>query len=148
MHIQFTHFAPCFAVIAIAVCIQPLQSSTPPPAPMQVPALTDIHETTPTCDFSVDGKKYTAKTLIEEPGGSGSFMYVAVFFPEGKAIQRSNQILLGDRVAVRMITFENGLLCVEYMDRRENETFGDDPTLPVKKYFRWNRGKLEESRPR
>src|SRR5437762_6515471 len=50
-------------------------------------------------DIDGDGRDDVAVVLVHEPGGSGSFTYVAVVLNASTGVKATNTVLIGDRVA-------------------------------------------------
>ena len=82
-------------------------------------------------DLNADGFDDAALFLVHEPGGSGTFFYIAVALkdPEtGQAIG-TNAVLLGDRVAPQNFSIYKGEVKVNYADRYPWESFTIRPSV-------------------
>ncbi|MEE4263993.1 MAG: hypothetical protein V2I56_14985, partial [Desulfobacteraceae bacterium] len=55
-------------------------------------------------DLNGDGRDDAALFLVYDPGGSGTFYYVATAITRDGIFQGTNAVLLGDRIAPRTIT--------------------------------------------
>jgi hypothetical protein len=89
-------------------------------------------------DLDGDGIDDYAMLISQETGGSGTFYYVAVGLVDkslGKVLG-TNSILLGDRIAPKNISISNGLIVVNYADRKTGEPMSTQPSVGVTKTFR------------
>lgn len=89
-------------------------------------------------DLDGDGIDDYAMLISQEGGGSGTFYYVAVGLADnisGK-ILGTNSIFLGDRISPQNISVNNGVILVNYADRKEGEPMSTQPSVGVSKYFR------------
>jgi|GEM_PF-1512415 len=69
-------------------------------------------------------------------GGSGTFYYVVVALQNAAGrYNGSNAVLLGDRVAPQTSEVRNGILIVNYADRKPGEPFTSQPSVGVSKYI-------------
>lgn len=83
--------------------------------------------------------------LTQETGGSGVFYYVAAALGEGKSgIVGLNAVFLGDRIAPQTTEIKNGLVVVNFADRRSDEPMTAQPTVGVTKYFKVIDNELKE----
>ncbi len=73
--------------------------------------------------------------LIQQPGGSGTFYYVASTYTTEDGYQGSNAILLGDRIKIKSIMIFDEVITVDYLDRGENEAMAVEPTVEVSRQF-------------
>jgi hypothetical protein len=64
-------------------------------------------------DLDGDGVPETALVLTSEPGGSGSFVYLAIAAWRGDRVVNLATTLLGDRVRVRSLKIAGGKLLVD-----------------------------------
>lgn len=89
-------------------------------------------------DLDGDGIDDYAMLISQEGAGSGTFYYVAVGLADkdsGK-ILGTNSIFLGDRIAPQNISVSNGVILVNYAERRTGEPMTAQPSVGVSKYFR------------
>ena len=89
-------------------------------------------------DFNGDGWKEAALLLTSQPGGSGTFFYVAVI-GKNKSSQKfvaTNAILLGDRIAPQNVELHGSNIVVNYADRKPGEPMSTQPSVGVTKTFR------------
>ncbi|MFA6365545.1 MAG: hypothetical protein WCW78_04075, partial [Candidatus Paceibacterota bacterium] len=71
-------------------------------------------------DLNGDGKEDMALMLVQNPGGSGTFYYVAAAI-NNDGVKGTNAILLGDRIAPQNISIKNGQIMANYADRNPRE---------------------------
>ena len=81
--------------------------------------------------------------IATEPGGSGTFYYVAVAELDGGAYTGSAGLLLGDRIAPGRVTFADGIVTVDYAERRPGEPMSAQPTVTTSKRFVYRNGVLQ-----
>jgi hypothetical protein len=86
-------------------------------------------------DLNRDGKTDAAVVLMQDPGGSGTFYYIAAAVNVNGQAQGTNAILLGARIALRTVRIVSGQIIVTYADRKPSEPFAAKPTVPVTKRF-------------
>jgi hypothetical protein len=93
-------------------------------------------------DLDGDGIADAAVTLIEIPGGSGIFTYLAAVLDDHGAAKPLASILLGDRISVTSITVVGGVVQAAWLDRAAGEPMSATPRTPVRKAFAVRDGKL------
>jgi len=86
-------------------------------------------------DIDGDGRDDVAVVLIHEPGGSGSFSYLAVVLNASTGAKATNAVLVGDRVAGQAVHLDGKTVIVDYLDRRAGEAFAVAPSVPTTKRF-------------
>ena len=86
-------------------------------------------------DLDGDGRDDVAAVLVHEPGGSGSFTYVAVVLNPTSGAKATNALLIGDRVAGQAVRLEGKTVVIDYLDRRAGEAFTVAPSVPTTKRF-------------
>src|SRR5438445_9410736 len=86
-------------------------------------------------DVDGDGRNDVAVVLIHEPGGSGSFTYVAVVLNASTGAKATNTVLIGDRVAGQAVRLDGKTIVIDYLDRRAGEAFSVAPSVPTTKRF-------------
>jgi hypothetical protein len=98
-------------------------------------------------DLDGDGHKDTAILLIHDPGGSGTFFYVAGALIIDGTFRGTNAVLLGDRITPPDLQIHNGILIARYADRGHGEAMGATPTIQMAKYLVLKDAKLESIVP-
>ncbi len=96
-------------------------------------------------DLNGDGLSDVVFLVTREGGGSGMFFYLAVALATDDGYQGTNAIFLGDRIAPQNTRIEDGLISVNYADRKPGDPFSVQPSLGVSRYFRISAGQLVES---
>lgn len=104
-------------------------------------------------DINKDGQDDAAVFIVQNPGGSGTFYYVAAALNENGVYRGTNAIHLGDRIAPQNINIAKnpsdnlyGIVVVNYADRNPGEPMSEQPSLGVSKYLIIKNGKLVENR--
>lgn len=95
-------------------------------------------------DLNNDGKTDSAVLLARSGGGSGTFIYLAVYVSGPVNYKGSNAIFIGDRISPESISISNGVVTLHYLDRGEQEPMSAEPTLENTKQFVYKNGTLEE----
>jgi hypothetical protein len=90
-------------------------------------------------DLNDDGREDVAFLLTYEPGGSGTFFYVAAALNTPDGYAGSEAFLLGDRIAPQSTNIDEGLtargtyrqnvIVVNYADRLPGEPFTTSPSI-------------------
>ena len=86
-------------------------------------------------DMNGDGKNDAAVFLVQDGGGSGTFYYVAVALSTSTGTVGTNAIFLGDRIAPDTMQIANGMVVVNYADRKAGDPMSVSPSLGVSKYL-------------
>jgi hypothetical protein len=94
-------------------------------------------------DLDGDGDQDAVVIIASEPGGSGTFYYLAVAELDGGAYRGSAAVLLGDRIAPQSVTFADGVVTVEYAERRPGEPMSTPPSVATTKRFVYRNGVLQ-----
>jgi hypothetical protein len=76
-----------------------------------------------------DGYKDAAVLMFHDPGGSGSFYYVAVALNVNQHFQGTNAVLLGDRIVPNEIKIGSGSVKVKFVDRHPKESMSTTPSI-------------------
>ena len=98
-------------------------------------------------DLDDDGDEDAALILVYDPGGSGTFYYIAATLNENGVYRGTNAVLLGDRVAPHDVAIRNGVVVANYADRRPEELMAALPSIGKSKYLTLNGAILVEIRP-
>jgi hypothetical protein len=69
-------------------------------------------------DLNEDGNMNAALLLVHQPGGSGTFYYVAAALNANGTFRGTNAVLLGDRIAPQTTEILDGVVIANYADRR------------------------------
>ena len=88
-----------------------------------------------------------ALILTYDPGGSGTFYYVAAALDVNGIILGTRAILLGDRVAPKNISVRNGVIVANYANRTLGEPMAVPPSVGASKYLVLDRNMLKEITP-
>jgi len=96
-------------------------------------------------DLNGDGHEDAALILVHDPGGSGTFCYVAAAIAGKGNYQGTDAILLGDRVAPRAIQIRDGVIIVDYADRRPDESMASLPSIAKTMYLKLKAGRLQSA---
>lgn len=137
---------PCNATYMIegtAITLTDGKSEVEVPGSAAKRLTTLLDEWTAYGDVTDDGKTDTAAILLDQPGGTGSFYYLAVL--PGPATDHPvslEAVLLGDRIRMQKVTVAGGKVTVEYLDRKPDEPMTTPPSVKVTKSFTVREGQL------
>lgn len=92
-----------------------------------------------------EGNPDAALILAHDPGGSGTFYYVAAALNVNGGYLGTRAILLGDRVALQNVSVRNGVIVVNYADYRLGEPMTTSPSVVKSKYLVLERNVLKET---
>lgn len=95
-------------------------------------------------DLDGDGREDAALTLIDSPGGTGTFFYVVAALNKPEGAKGTNAIFLGDRIAPQTLEIRNGLAIINYADRKPDEPMTAQPSVGVSRYAIVKGGKLTD----
>jgi hypothetical protein len=84
-------------------------------------------------------QRATVVLLNDEPGGSGSYDYVAVVMPDGHSVPA---VLLGDRIRPESVVVENNMIVVTFLDRAADAPMSDAPSVKTVRRFGLQGGHL------
>jgi len=98
-------------------------------------------------DLNNDDIGDSAFLLTQNNGGSGTFYYVAAFISEDNKFTGTNAIFIGDRIAPQSTEFRDGMIIVNYADRKVEESYTTAPSVGVSKYYKVINNKLIEAVP-
>lgn len=96
-------------------------------------------------DIDGDGDEDAALLLVRDPGGSGTFYYVAAAFNTGGGYQGTNAVFLGDRIAPHLVEISEGRIIANYAERKPGEPISARPSVGQSKYLTVSGGELVES---
>lgn len=97
-------------------------------------------------DLNDDRKDDAAVCLINSPGGSGTFYYIAAAIKDAntKSYKGTNMVLLGDRIQLSKISIENRIITVVYNARKPGEPMAVTPTVTITRKFLVDNGSVKE----
>lgn len=81
-------------------------------------------------DIDGDGDSDAVLFLVQDPGGSGTFYYVAAALKVPGGYRGSAAVLIGDRITPRRLDLLHGVVVVDYLERAPGEPMAATPTLP------------------
>jgi hypothetical protein len=93
-------------------------------------------------DVNGDGMSDAAVILVQTGAGSGTFYYAAVALATSTSSGSgtdgtvgTNAILLGDRIAPDTTQIENGIITINYADRKPTDPMSTSPSVGISKYL-------------
>ena len=89
-----------------------------------------------TGDLNGDGAQDAAVVLVANPGGSGTFTYLAAVVNRNGAAEPIASVFLGDRIIVKSLAIESGKIFATLLTRKPNEPMAAKPTVEVKRMFK------------
>ncbi len=91
-------------------------------------------------DLNGDGREDSIFFLTHQPGGSGTFYYVAAALQIESGYVGSEAVFVGDRIAPQSINTEteNGAIAVNYADRKPGESFAVKPSVGQTLWLRFD----------
>ena len=95
-------------------------------------------------DLNSDGVSDIAFVLTQDTGGSGVFYYVVAALKTDTGYVGTNGVFLGDRIAPQTTEIKDGVLTVNYADRKPGEPMVAQPTVGQSKYLQVVNGMLKE----
>jgi hypothetical protein len=98
-------------------------------------------------DLDGQGDMDVALLLVHDPGGSGTFYYVAAALNRDDSYIGTNAVLLGDRIAPQDVKIRNGVVVANYTDRRPEEPMSVSPSVGKSKYLILKKDELAEIKP-
>ncbi|MFA5086649.1 MAG: hypothetical protein WC468_03650 [Candidatus Paceibacterota bacterium] len=95
-------------------------------------------------DLDSDGTDDYVMILARNSGGSGTFYYLVAGLSSKNGIVGTNGILLGDRIAPENISITDGMILINYAERKPDDPFTAQPSVGVSKYLIVKDGQLIE----
>jgi hypothetical protein len=95
-------------------------------------------------DLNGDSADDVAFILTQDTGGSGTFFYVAAALHTDIGFYGTNAVLLGDRIAPQTTEIHDGVITVNYADRKPGEPMTARPSVGVSRSFRIEHDRLVE----
>ena len=96
-------------------------------------------------DLNGDGAKDAAVTLVADPGGSGTFTYLAAVINQEGVARPIASVFLGDRIVVKSLAIQSGEIVVTLLTRKPDEPMAAEPTVEVTRKFRLQGDELVEA---
>jgi hypothetical protein len=93
-------------------------------------------------DVDGDGRPDTVVVLIYQPGGSGTFFYVAALLNVTGGVTTTPAVLLGDRIKVTGVKLDGRTIVVDAVDRTAGQPLSESPSVASTKRFVVDRGAL------
>jgi hypothetical protein len=97
-------------------------------------------------DVNGDGLEDAVVTLVVDPGGSGTFTYLALVLNQAGKPKPLAAVLLGDRIIVKSLALQNGDVQVTLLTRKPDEPMSTEPTVELKRIFNLQGDQLVESK--
>ncbi len=107
------------------------------------PTLTLVDELVARGDLDGNGRHDAAVLLVENSGGSGSFVYLAAVLDREGAAVNAGTVLLGDRVSLRELRIADGVIIAETLVHASDDAM-PRPTHKRRVGFAWRSGSLVE----
>jgi len=98
-------------------------------------------------DLDRDGDDDAVVVIIYDPGGSGTFYYIAAAINQNGSYRGTAGYLLGDRIIAQFVKFSNGLVVAHYLDRRPADPMSAPPSVRTAIQLRLTDGKLSPLKP-
>ena len=105
--------------------------------------VTTLTDKRATGDVDGDGRADTIVVLTQQPGGTGTFYYVAVLLNGTTGVTATPATLLGDRIAVNALRLDGTTIAVDLLERASGQPFTASPSVSVTKKFAVASGALE-----
>jgi hypothetical protein len=93
-------------------------------------------------DLDHDGDEDAVVVILYDPGGSGTFYYIAAAINHNGSYKGTAGYLLGDRIIAQFVKFHGGLVQAHYLDRRPGQPMSAPPTVRKMIQMRFTDGKL------
>ena len=97
-------------------------------------------------DVNGDGLEDAVVTLVVDPGGSGTFTYLAVVLNQAGKPKPLAAVLLGDRIIVKSLALQNGNVQVTMLTRKPDEPMSTEPTVEVMRIYNLKGDQLVEAK--
>jgi len=98
-------------------------------------------------DVDGDGRPDTVVVLIYQPGGSGTFFYVAALLNAIGGVTTTPAVVLGDRIKVTGVKLDGRTIMVDVLDRTAAQPMTESPSIASTKRFVIDGGALVASKP-
>ena len=98
-------------------------------------------------DLDHDGDDDAVVVIVYDPGGSGTFYYIAAAINQTGSYSGTAGYLLGDRIIAQVVKHRNGVVLVQYLDRRPGEPMSAPPSVRTAIQLLFTGGKLTPLKP-
>lgn len=95
-------------------------------------------------DVNGDGLEDALVLLVADPGGSGTFTYLALVINDNGKPKPIASVLLGDRIIVKSLAIQDGQVVVKLLTRKPGEPMAAKPTIEVNRIFTLEGDRLVE----
>lgn len=86
-------------------------------------------------DLNEDGREDSAFLITHDSGGSGVFYYIVSVLQMSSGYKPTNAVFVGDRIAPQSTNIIDGVLYVNYAERKPDEPMTAQPSVGVTKAF-------------
>lgn len=90
-------------------------------------------------DIDGDGDEDVSFLLTQDGGGSGIFFYLVAALKDGDRYQGSQAMLIGDRISPQTTLYQEGLVVVNYADRKPGEAMAMVPSVAKSLYAKYSK---------
>lgn len=97
-------------------------------------------------DVNADGTEDAVVTLVVDPGGSGTFTYLALVLNETGTAKPLAAVLLGDRIIVKSMAIQSGRIAVNILSRKPDEPMSAEPKVEITRTFKLQGDTLLEAK--
>ena len=97
-------------------------------------------------DLNGDGLQDAVVTLIVDPGGSGTFTYLAAVINQNGTPKPVASISIGDRIIVQSLVIQSSEIIVIYLTRKPEEPMSAPPTVEVTQIYKLQGNELVEQK--
>ena len=87
-------------------------------------------------DLNGDGREDLVFLLTQERGGTGIFYYAVAVLDMANGFVPTNTFFIGDRIAPQTTNIMEGIINVNYAERKPGEPFTTRPSIGVTKYLK------------
>ncbi len=98
-------------------------------------------------DLDHDGDDDAILLIIYDPGGSGTFYYLAAAINQNGKYHGIPAVLIGDRITAHNVAIRNGAISFNYADRRPEEPMSTPPSVDTSLQLTFIDGKLAPLKP-
>lgn len=94
-------------------------------------------------DVDGDGRADSVVILVNQPGGSGTFYYVAALLNPSAGVSATPAVMLGDRITISSVRVDGKTIVVDLLDRASGAPMTASPSVSVTKRFVVDGGALK-----